>query len=88
MKKITMIKDGGIKFVDQEAVKELLLEQGWKIEGLDGVVEDDREELMAKAKKLGLKPHHATGAKKLAEMIEEHRKNFNRELAEAIVEGI
>ena len=66
-----MFKDGGFKFVDQEAVKKLLLEQGWKTEELEATVKDEKEELMAKAKKLGLKPHPATGVKKLKALIAE-----------------
>lgn len=30
--KTKMIKDGGVKFVDNKDVKELLLEEGWKVD--------------------------------------------------------
>jgi len=38
---------------------------------LEATVKDEKEELMAKAKKLGLKPHPATGVKKLKALIAE-----------------
>lgn len=58
-----MFKNGGVKIVDSERVRDLLLADGWAVAG------DEREALFEKAKALGLKPHHNAGIEKLKEML-------------------
>ena len=67
-----MYKDGGIKFVDNETVKELLLDAGWKLEELEAEIDDGSlSALKAEATELGIKFHPNIGEEKLQAKVDE-----------------
>lgn len=67
---IKMEKDGGVKLVNNESTKKLLLDVGWKVEE---ETDEALDLLRAEAVELGLDHHPKLGAKKLTTLINEHK---------------
>lgn len=61
-----------VKFIDEDSnLIPILLSDGWVNDDITASKEEDREELLEKAKGLGLKLHHKTGIEKIKEAIKE-----------------
>lgn len=70
--KYTFKKDEGVKYIEEGSkLIPILLDDGWSCDDIQESADKELEALKVKADKLGIKYHHASGVKKLKELIKE-----------------